>query len=1022
MDPLSVLASVTGLIALTIKTMAAIDNYATTTKDAPAEIQSLLEELGLLQGILKDIEKTFLKKATEPRKEGSDDDSTEHADTLVRTISGCQTHLLRAVDMLKDYGIPDGTMAKAKGNTYKTLFKRLRYPFDRSYIQRLLTVIRDYKASLTLAMSLEEKKSIDVLQTTLARLEAVSVRSEENMIDLSEQTNQLLSALIVAMDDIKPPAYSSTAVAKEERHFVVPLQPTATFVGRLDVMDKIQNHFSRDAAAEQQQQRCAIYGLGGSGKTQIALKFAFTRKSNYQNVFFINAASRDSATADFVRIHGLLGLPEDGSDLQKLEAVKRWLSKEGNSSWLLILDNADDLEDLDIWHFIPVVEAGDVLITTRDARINDPELATLAIYLEMLPLENAVQLLSKRAAIQSTLSREEQLAAERVATELGCLPLAMDQAGAYMNARKKSFVQYSDLYHKHQESLLGYKHKLSRHQKTVLTTWDLSFHKINSEAPDVASLFLLLCQYDNAYIAENMLKRGSVSQLSFGRNGEEIQLPAESSRVPKSLVNLISDEIRFEEAVETLTSYSLIWRAEDGGFVLHSLVQFCGQRQVTEDMRKSSFEASICVLSHAFPRGSLDDCVQFLPQVEHACRRLEKSLAEGDDMVAIHAIAASLFLSAYHFANTHYCQRFVDLSEKLLIKIPPQPGGLMADPEFLAAFLTERRGKVCPELGNSRKGIDILRAFVQNRPSIDANPDAAELDSRSPNKLANSMHGCVFVLLAQQLIDSGRSDEALQYLLQWKPFEPASSSERSVMRYRDRTLANLYVSNENWDKAESMLRLLLSEEMEDSATYSGTLGEGWTIQQLAEILIETGRHEDASTILFPAIALREDAGNLDRQDTISLMLDLVNSLLGQKSINTAISQLFKLRQILAPKGETMDNQDNDASPSQATFSDLTQMWCLVARLSCHLEDWAETKSCFGKALEAARHVQWPNGFMIAVLGRSLAYSRLKLGEVEDVTCATLDRDLEGVDLESGRRLTDAGIDKEWVTLLKETQA
>lgn len=388
-------------------------------------------------------------------------------------------------------------------------------------------------------------------------------------------------------------------------------------------------------------------------------------------------------------------------------------------------------------------------------------------------------------------------------------------------------------------------------------------------------------------------------------------------------------------------------------------------------------------------------------------------------MVSINAMAASLFLTAYHFANTQWCQRFVELSGKLLAKSPPQQVGLMVDHEFLTAFLAERRGKLCPELGEPEKGIEILRAFVQNRPNIGGKPDAVHPDQRKPNHLANSMHGCVFVLLAHQLIGSRKPDEALRYLLAWKPFEPTSISERGVVRYRDRTLTDLYVSKEKWREAESVLRPLLSEEMEDSATYAGTLGEGWTIQQLAEILIETKRFTEASAILIPAITAREEAGNVDRQDTVSLMLDLVNSLLGQKAFDVAMKQLFKMRQVLARKGESINNQMNSATSSQTMLRDLTHMWCLVARLSYHLENWDEAKSCFGKALETARQVQWPNRFMVAAIRRSLAYSLLKMGRLQDA--AEADLDVEAADLESGRQLTDAGIDRGWADLLKEAE-
>lgn len=157
MDPLSVVASITGLIALTIKTVSAVDNYATTVKDAPAEIRSLKEELELLREILSDIEKTFFEKAKCSGKDGSDYTPFADDETLVKTVAGCQVHLLRALAMLDEYGLAGGEATESARNKYKAVFKRLKYAFDREYVQRLLTVVRDYKASLTLALSLEGK-------------------------------------------------------------------------------------------------------------------------------------------------------------------------------------------------------------------------------------------------------------------------------------------------------------------------------------------------------------------------------------------------------------------------------------------------------------------------------------------------------------------------------------------------------------------------------------------------------------------------------------------------------------------------------------------------------------------------------------------------------------------------------------------------------------------------------------------------------------------------------------------------
>ena len=450
-------------------------------------------------------------------------------------------------------------------------------------------------------------KTIDVLQSTLARLETSSIRSEDKLTSLQDRNNQLLSHLISAMQSvIPPPSYGDTA-SNMEKHFEVPQHPTTTFVGRKVLLKEIEEHFKRASENNPGQRRCAIYGLGGSGKTQAALKFAFGHRAEYDHVFFINSVSERSAAHDFVRIHSLLQLAQAASDKDKIESVRRWLSRIDNTKWLLIFDNADDVDEVDLGSLLPIADHGDVLITSRDGRVDNPDIVTLALHMEMLSHDEAQELLLKRAAPKPGLDDEETTAISSIVQELGYLPLAIDQAGAYIQARKKSFKHYLELYQSRRESLLDYRSKLSKYQKTVLATWELTFNRIEEELPAVAELLLLLCQYNYSYIPDSLLKRGTSTQLSYGRDGEAIQLSADRSGVPQALVDLVSDEIAFDDAVEVLQSFSLVGRTTDNGFVLHPLVQFCGLMRANEDCRRSSYDCALRILSHSYPRGSLDD-------------------------------------------------------------------------------------------------------------------------------------------------------------------------------------------------------------------------------------------------------------------------------------------------------------------------------------------------------------------------------------------------------------------------------
>ena len=107
----------------------------------------------------------------------------------------------------------------------------------------------------------------------------------------------------------------------------------------------------------------AISGLGGIGKSQIAIEYAFRYREAYSFVAWVRAASREALITDFVSLAGLLHLPEANEQDQNMvvAALKRWLVS--HQGWLLILDNADDLE-LAV-EFLPSGGNGHILLTTR---------------------------------------------------------------------------------------------------------------------------------------------------------------------------------------------------------------------------------------------------------------------------------------------------------------------------------------------------------------------------------------------------------------------------------------------------------------------------------------------------------------------------------------------------------------------------------------------------------------------------------------------------------------------------------
>jgi hypothetical protein len=209
-----------------------------------------------------------------------------------------------------------------------------------------------------------------------------------------------------------------------------------------------------------------------------------------------------------------------------------------------------------------------------------------------------------------TQSDTHDQCAALIVIDLGFLPLAIDQAGAYIQTRRKSLREYYSMYQAHRASLLGYRSKMLKDEKTVMTTWEMSFKKMEGESPVVAEFFLLLCEFGPGGIPVALLKKGCTPQPVFGQDGELMTLAPEEDLVPESMITLLGDDFMFDEALEKLQSFSLIQRSScpDGSkqLSLHPLVQFCAITRASEGAQKKSFEDAVCITSHAFPMGNLD--------------------------------------------------------------------------------------------------------------------------------------------------------------------------------------------------------------------------------------------------------------------------------------------------------------------------------------------------------------------------------------------------------------------------------
>ena len=335
------------------------------------------------------------------------------------------------------------------------------------------------------------------------------------------------------------------------------------------------------------QEAQAISGLGGIGKTQLALEYAYRYQKSYHDIFWTSADTEEALMTSYVRFADVLQLPEakEADQTKVKEAVHRWFKTHTN--WLLVLDNIEDLHLLP--SFVPDHRQGAVLLTTR-RQVTEP--VAQALELEVLPEEDAILFLLKRTkvlALDASLqeaSQDEREAASVITRLLGNLPLALDQAGAYILEITCGFAEYAALFRTHREHLLQRRIGESTptdHPDSITTTFELNFQQVQQQSSAAAHLLRMAAFLSPDAIPEELF----TDSLSF---------------LDPILAPVAADPLRFNHALEVLRAYSLIRRNSTSKTLsLHRLVQAVLQDTLGEEERRRWAEQVIQAANAAFP-------------------------------------------------------------------------------------------------------------------------------------------------------------------------------------------------------------------------------------------------------------------------------------------------------------------------------------------------------------------------------------------------------------------------------------
>lgn len=673
--------------------------------------------------------------------------------------------------------------------------------------------------------------------------------------------------------------------------------PTRTFSGREGVIASVGERLRVGAVSLTQ--AAAIHGLGGVGKTQLAARFARMNRDEYEVVWWIRAETETTLIDDYCELGVVLGLLAAGEafDLGAAKKVLRWL--ESNSGWLLIFDNATDPRPLA--PLIPEGPAGHVLITSRKPT-DWQQIGATVLALDVWSRSEAIEFLLRRTG------RNDSRGAHEVASLLGDLPLALEQAAAYVIARGIAFEEYTERWSARAEELLSEGAPMS-YDKTVLTTWQLAFDELKDQP--ATAVVLAVC-----------------SVLS-------------ADPVPRFILQAIAsaDPETIEQAVGSLASYGLFSAQGTDDVVVHRLVSHVIRSRLLRDDETHDAVLAIALkaLYGCFPRdvhepnswpefrrlhahaaallAAIPDAtatpraatLRFLVASWYGVHlRLAEAIDEWQRVLAIesrlygqqhpftvrsHANLGSAFaqLEKWEEAENHL-RVAIELSE---VGFGPDSAQAASEMETLAVTFA-RQGKTTKARDLFEKA---LATFTRLHPAAREEPFLKRALVTTRLNLATTLRD--LGLVDEELAELCRADRDARDL--FRSPHPIHGTVRTA-------LGNCLAARGTLAEAERHLAAAVRLNEAFASEPLGALQTAKSLEALARLLLTTGRAEEASEALARELALlRAHRGNKDR----SLIEPLGLRAVAQAGMGEAPAGVATLKQAL----DIAASEDDDPSPA-----------------------------------------------------------------------------------------------------------
>ncbi|KAJ3332285.1 hypothetical protein HDU93_009184, partial [Gonapodya sp. JEL0774] len=523
--------------------------------------------------------------------------------------------------------------------------------------------------------------------------------------------------------------------------FYIPFLRNSHFVGRAKLLKDLEDALFVGNKCN----KLAVVGLGGIGKTQIALELAYRVKDTHReySIFWLPAISKAVFEQACGKVAEELGIaPADGQKEDVKTIVQQHLSGGKSGAWFLIVDNADDMDCMtDITPFLPQSENGRTLFTTRFQQVA-VELAENDVFdLQEMDIQDAVDLFQS-SLIRKELSSTDPSVTQDLLKELAYLPLAIKQAAAYLNINKTITVaKYLKMLSSTEKSMTkllseGFRDETryggSKH--AVATTWMVSFEQIQKNQSHAADLL--------SFIA-----------------------CIESKSIPRSILPVCGDELDMESAISALVGYSFLSARgsvpSQGPFDMHRLVHLAAGTwlRTHEDLWAKETAEVIMHFSQIFPTDEWDNRFLWRDYLPHVLKVLEYEGSEATTEKLVERYNLCLRVGCCLIKDGRGTEAIPVLEECVKGLAPGATSGTTPDKD--ASFLNARYALAlaCLSGGQASRAVQELEQIVDLGTKISAKSDPKEVLEWQ-------------LQLARAYLACGRKDDGIKMLLRVRDSAP----------------------------------------------------------------------------------------------------------------------------------------------------------------------------------------------------------------------------------------------------------